>query len=96
MNLSEEEKNKLRNRLRRIGGQVDAVARMVDQDAYCVDVLTQLSAATGALAKVGQLVLENHIKTCVSDAIREGEQADRDEKIKELIEVFRRYANVVD
>lgn len=96
MKLSEEEKNKLRNRLRRIGGQVEAVGRMIDDEAYCVDILMQLSAATGALGKVGQIVLENHIKTCVSAAMQQGDQAERDQKLEELIAVFRRYANVVD
>ena len=96
MHMSEEAKTKLRNRMRRIGGQVDAVSRMIDEDAYCVDVLTQLAATTGALAKVGQIVLENHIKTCVRDAMLSGDAQDRDQKIEELIAVFRRYANVVD
>ncbi|WP_145174620.1 metal-sensitive transcriptional regulator [Rubripirellula lacrimiformis] len=93
---SDDEKKKLNNRLRRVVGQVEAVGRMIDNDDYCVDILMQLSAATGALNKVGQIVLEQHLKTCVSDAIQSGDASDRDEKLSELIRVFRKYAGVID
>ena len=66
-------KRKLNNRLRRVIGQVEAVGRMIVDEEYCVDILMQLSAATGALSKIGQIVLEQHIKTCVSDAMESGE-----------------------
>lgn len=91
--LSDDEKKKLNNRLRRVIGQVEAVGRMIEDEEYCVDILMQLSAATGALDKVGQIVLEEHIKTCVSDAIESGDAADRDEKIAELIKIFRKYSD---
>lgn len=94
--LDPDEKKKLLTRLRRVGGQVEAVARMIDEDEYCVDILMQLSAATGALGKVGQIVLENHLKTCVQDAMTKGRQQDREEKLAELVELFRRYASVID
>ncbi|WP_417745852.1 metal-sensitive transcriptional regulator [Rosistilla oblonga] len=89
--LSDDEKKKLNNRLRRVIGQVEAVGRMIEDEKYCVDILMQLSAATGALSKVGQIVLEQHIRTCVSDAIKSGNAKDRDEKIEELLKVFRKY-----
>ena len=66
---------------------------MIEEEEYCVDILMQLSAATGALDKVGQIVLEEHIKSCVSDAIESGDAADRDEKIAELIKIFRKYSD---
>jgi DNA-binding FrmR family transcriptional regulator len=91
--LSDDEKKKLNNRLRRVIGQVEAVGRMIEEEEYCVDILMQLSAATGALDKVGQIVLEQHIKSCVSDAIESGDAADRDEKIAELIKIFRKYSD---
>ena len=94
--LDDEEKKKLANRLRRVVGQVEAVARMIDEDKYCVDVLMQLSAATGALGKVGQIVLEEHLRTCVTEAIENGDAQDRDEKLEELIKLFRKYAGVID
>jgi DNA-binding FrmR family transcriptional regulator len=94
--LSEDDKNKLLVRLRRVGGQVEAVGRMIEDDDYCVDILMQLSAATGALGKVGQIVLENHLKTSVQEAMTEGKKADREEKLQELVDLFRKYANVID
>ena len=89
--LPDDEKTALRHRLRRAEGQVAAVARMLDADAYCVDVLTQLRAATAALNKVGAAVLENHLRTCVADAFAAGDAADREAKIAELMGVFGKY-----
>ncbi|WP_442508828.1 metal-sensitive transcriptional regulator [Novipirellula sp. SH528] len=94
--LDDEEKKKLANRLRRVVGQVEAVARMINEDKYCVDVLMQLSAATGALGKVGQIVLEEHLRTCVTEAIENGDSHDREEKLEELVNLFRKYAGVID
>ncbi len=94
--LSDDEKKKLNNRLRRVIGQVEAVGRMIEDEEYCVDILMQLSAATGALSKVGQIVLEQHLKTCVTEAIESGDAADREEKLEELIKIFRKYAGVID
>ena len=94
--LADEDKKKLLVRLRRIGGQVDAIGRMIEQDECCVDILMQLSAATGALGKVGQIVLENHLKTCVREAMSEGRKSDREEKLQELVDLFRKYAHVID
>lgn len=91
-----DEKKKVLNRIRRISGQVEAVGRMIENDEYCVDVLMQISAATGALGKVGQIVLENHLKTCVADAMQNSDAIDREEKLKELIKIFRKYAGVID
>ncbi|MEZ6091799.1 MAG: metal-sensitive transcriptional regulator, partial [Pirellulaceae bacterium] len=88
---SDDEKKKLNNRLRRVIGQVEAIGRMIENDEYCVDILMQLSAATGALDKVGQIVLKQHIQTCVSDAITSGNLDDRNAKIEELMKVFRKY-----
>ena len=59
-------------RLRRVEGQVRGVARMVEQDAYCIDVLTQISAATKALEAVALSLLDEHLTHCVHDAVRQG------------------------
>lgn len=69
------------NRLSRIEGQVRGVKRMLEQDAYCTDVLTQVSAINAALNSFNKVLLGNHIKTCVADNIREG----NDEVIDELV-----------
>lgn len=92
--LTDDDKTKLANRLRRIAGQVSAVQRMMDEDTYCVEILTQIAAASGALGKVGQIILESHIKTCVAEAIKSGSAKQRDEKLEELIEIFRKYARI--
>ncbi|MDV6031491.1 MAG: metal-sensitive transcriptional regulator [Phycisphaera sp. RhM] len=94
--LTDDEKKKLNNRLRRVVGQVEAVGRMIENEDYCVDILMQLSAATGALGKVGQIVLEEHLKTCVTEAVQNGNTKDREEKIDELVKLFRKYAGVID
>ncbi len=94
--LSEDEKKRLLHRMSRIGGQVEAVRRMIEDESYCVDVLMQLSAATGALGKVGQIVLENHLQTCLREAMDSGSQADQDHKIQELVKLFHKYASVIE
>lgn len=76
-------------RLRRIEGQVRGVARMVEQDAYCIDVLTQLSAATRALQSVAMGLLDEHLGHCVVAAAREGGE-EQETKLREASEAIRR------
>jgi len=75
-------------RLSRIEGQVRGVSRMVDEDRYCVDILTQIRAAKAALGKVEQEILRDHLKHCVSDAFHGGSDKERQDKIDELIELL--------
>ena len=75
----EEELRKLVNRLNRVEGQVRGVKRQLEGDAYCVDVLMQVSAIHAALNAFSRELLSNHIKTCVADGIREGDDAVVDE-----------------
>lgn len=69
-------------RLRRIEGQVRGLQRMVESDAYCIDVLTQVSAATKALESVALLLLDEHLAHCVTDAIQAGGD-EADQKVRE-------------
>jgi DNA-binding FrmR family transcriptional regulator len=69
-------------RLRRIEGQVRGIHRMVEEDRYCIDILTQVSAATSALQSAALALLEEHLAHCVADAVREG-GADADTKVAE-------------
>jgi len=92
--LSDDDKAKLANRLSRISGQVAAVQRMIDEDEYCVDILMQIAAANGALGKVGQIILESHIHSCVTNAMRDGSDKERKEKLEELIGLFQKYARI--
>jgi len=87
-------RDQARRRLRKIAGQVAGLERMLDEDRYCVDVLMQIAAVRGALDKLGKLLLEGHVETCVSDALRSGRPRDREEKLAELIEVFSRFAHI--
>ncbi|TGB07279.1 transcriptional regulator [Streptomyces palmae] len=65
-------KERIRKRLRRIEGQVRGLQRMVDEDTYCIDVLTQISATTAALQSCSLALLEEHLKCCVSEALTHG------------------------
>ncbi len=76
-------------RLRRIEGQVRGLQRMVEEDTYCIDVLTQISAATKALESVALLLLDEHLSHCVSEAIVVGGET-ADAKIKEASEAIAR------
>ncbi len=81
------------NRLRRIEGQVRGLQRMVDEDAYCVDILTQVAAVQTALEQVAVNVLDAHVRGCVTDALRDG-GAQADDKLDELMTAVRRFAKV--
>jgi len=81
------DKEEVRRRLRRIAGQVRGLEKMIDDDRYCIDVLTQVSAVKAALESVALLVLEDHVDHCVADAIRAGDGA---EKVVELTSAIER------
>lgn len=80
----ESEYKDLINRLSRIEGQVRGVKRMVEEDAYCIDILTQVSAITSALNSFNKVLLANHIRTCVADGIRNGQEEPVDELVATL------------
>ena len=86
--MTTETKDKVEARLRRVAGQVAGVQRMVEEDRYCVDVLIQISAVRAALSKVSKMMLESHIKTCVTGAFENDDEHDREAKIEELVRVF--------
>ena len=85
---------KVLSRLRRIAGQVEGIARMIEEDRYCVDVLLQIAAAQAALGQAGNLVLRSHVETCVADAFTRGKTAERTQKIDELMDVVSRYGGL--
>jgi DNA-binding FrmR family transcriptional regulator len=87
--IKEGDKEKLRARLRRIEGQVRGVQRMIDEEKYCVDILTQISSYIRASEKVASLVLRDHMDHCVREALADGENAD--EKVSELQEAVERF-----
>ena len=81
------QKQQLQTRLRRIEGQVRGVARMIEEDKYCVDVVTQVAAIQAALDKVSLGLLDGHIRGCVREEIQAG---GGDERVDELLEVMDR------
>lgn len=89
--IDDDTKTKTLGRLRRIEGQVQGLQRMIEAEAYCVDILLQISAVQGALEQVQKLLLGRHIESCVSDALRTGPKGERQKKIDELLEVFTRF-----
>ncbi len=82
------DKVSLQARLARIEGQVRGLQRMVDEDRYCIDVLTQVTAVKAALDKVALALLDDHVSHCVVDAVREGSGED---KVHELTDAIARY-----
>lgn len=87
--IKQGDKEKLKNRLRRIEGQVRGVQGMVDREEYCIDILTQISSIISASEKVAGLVLKDHMDHCVREAIENGEKAE--EKIEELNAAIERF-----
>ncbi len=88
--MQTEIKPKVLNRLSRIEGQVRGLSRMVEEDRYCIDVLTQLQAVRAALSRVESQVLKDHMDHCVMGAIAGDDLADRKAKASELIELLGR------
>ena len=88
--MKREGKPRLLNRLNRIEGQVRGVARMVGEDRYCIDVLTQVQAVRAALAKVETEILRDHLGHCIEGAIVSGDRDEQRKKAAELIELLER------
>lgn len=84
---SEEDKKILKNRLNRISGQIDGVKKMIDDDRYCDDVLTQLSAIEKAVKSLSSVILEKHMYSCIRNDVQRGNT----EIVDELMKLFRRY-----
>ncbi|HVV93846.1 MAG TPA: metal-sensitive transcriptional regulator [Hyphomicrobiales bacterium] len=88
--MRKEAKTSCVKRLNRIAGQVNGIVRMVEDDRYCIDVVTQIAAVRAALRKVEEEVLRDHVGHCVAHAIESGDADDQRRKVEELMEVFAR------
>ena len=86
--LNEREKDDIKKRLRKTGGQINGIEKMVDEGRYCVDILQQISASRAALNKVALMILESHTKSCVVSAIQNNQA---EESIEELIEIISKF-----
>ena len=86
--MTEDHKREILNRLKSAEGHVRGVERMVDEDAYCIEVINQILAVQRALDKVNSMILERHLQTCVTTAIRGDDAAERERVIAEIMDVF--------
>jgi CsoR family transcriptional regulator, copper-sensing transcriptional repressor len=88
--MKKDSKTSTLKRLGRIEGQVRGLARMVEGDRYCIDIVTQISAVRAALRRVEEEILREHVAHCVAHAIASGDKADQRQKVAELMEVMER------
>jgi DNA-binding FrmR family transcriptional regulator len=88
------ERAALVKRLHRIEGQVRGIEKMVAEDRYCIDVLTQIGAVSTALESLGFQILDDHVKHCVAGALASGDEAEAQAKADELLEAVHRFAKV--
>ena len=88
------DKEALVRRLHRIEGQVRGIERMVDEDRYCIDVLTQIAAVNTALESLAFRILDDHVNHCVAGALASGDAAEAATKSKELLDAVHRFARV--
>lgn len=86
--MDDNTKKTITRRLASAAGHLKGIQRMVDEDTYCIDVIRQVQAVQAALNKVNALMLENHLRTCVSTAIRGDDAAVREEMLSEISSVF--------
>ncbi|GAB6090015.1 metal-sensitive transcriptional regulator [Spirochaeta dissipatitropha] len=78
-------KTTLQTRLKRAGGQIQGIQKMLDDDRYCMDIMAQTRAVISAMRKIEQEILRNHMQTCVTEAFEHGDDSDREQKIAEVI-----------
>ena len=88
--MQNDTKQAVGKRLSRIEGQVRGLARMVDDDRYCIDIVTQIDAVRGALRRVEEEILRDHVAHCVEHAISSGDKQEQRQKIAELMDVLER------
>jgi CsoR family transcriptional regulator, copper-sensing transcriptional repressor len=88
------DKESLVRRLHRIEGQVRGIERMLEEDRYCIDVLTQIAAVNTALESLAFVILDDHVNHCVAGALASGDAAEAETKSKELLDAVHRFARV--
>jgi len=86
--MDDEHRRAVLKRLRSISGHVNGIERMVTEDAYCIDVIKQVQAVQAALNKVNDLILEQHLNSCVIEAVRGDNKKERERVLEEIVGVF--------
>jgi DNA-binding FrmR family transcriptional regulator len=89
--MNETQKNDVLQRLKKIEGQIGGIQKMVAENRYCMDILTQTRASVAAVRKVEDIIMQQHLYTCVADSIRSGDQNDQNEKINEIMDIFSKF-----
>jgi DNA-binding FrmR family transcriptional regulator len=92
MAIQNEGKEDVLRRLNRIEGQVKGLKRLVEEDTYCVDVMTQISSVHEALRSVGKILMRNHLQHCVTDALREGDAGKAEKTYQEMMDLIYKFA----
>jgi len=82
-------KKEVLNRMNYLSGHLEGIKKMIKGDKYCIDIIKQNEAVIAAIKKLNQMVLENHLNTCVTQAIKGKSKKERKKKIKELLEIFK-------
>jgi DNA-binding FrmR family transcriptional regulator len=93
--VANQDKDALLKRMRRIEGQARGIEKMIAEDRYCIDILTQIAAVTTALEAVAALILDDHVNHCVRRALSSGDEAVAAEKTKELLEAVHRFTRTL-
>ncbi len=88
--MEEKKKKQIINRVSYLSGHLNGAKKMVEEDKYCIDIIKQNEAVIAALHKVNEMILENHLNTCVTDAIKGESEKEKGKKIRELLEIYKK------
>ncbi|MEF3279572.1 MAG: metal-sensitive transcriptional regulator [Elusimicrobiota bacterium] len=83
---------KISPRIKKAYGQINGIKRMIENKEYCIDIFQQIAAVIGALKSINALILENHLNTCVRNAMQSKNEKEIKEKIRELIDIYKKYS----
>lgn len=87
--MDETTRKDLTNRLKSVAGHINGITKMVEDDRYCIDIIKQIQAAQAALSRAEELILDNHLHTCVTTAIQGDDANEREKVLAEVMQVFR-------
>ena len=93
--MHEGQKKDVLERLKKIEGQIGGIQKMVTDNRYCIDILTQTRASAAAIRKVEEIIMQQHLHTCVADSLRSGSLDDQNKKISEIMDIFSKFRKEV-
>lgn len=86
-------KKEILNRMNYLSGHLEGIKKMIKDDKYCIEIIKQNEAVMAAIKKVNQMILENHLNACVTEAIKGKNEKEREKKIKELLTIYKNFDN---